>query len=286
MADSFVLKQKNGLWWGTFPALAEAGFLSACSCRLHGDSALVPGTLNLALHVGDDPDLVRNNRLRFAEAIGVDPALFTTCAQVHGSRVAVVTETDAGSGAFSLEDATSPDGTPWQGTIEGTDALITCLPNVPLLLFYADCTPVLLADPVTGTIGLAHAGWRGTAAEIARKTVAAMTEHFGVQPGNLLASIGPSIGPCCYEVDESVRKQMPAYARFFQPHGKGHYQLDLWGINETQLRLAGVPADHIAVARVCTECNHELFCSYRYEQGKTGRMGVCLCRPVLQNTER
>jgi copper oxidase (laccase) domain-containing protein len=79
---------------------------------------------------------------------------------------------------------------------------------------------------------------------------------------------------------------MPAYARFFQPHGKGHYQLDLWGINETQLRLAGVPADHIAVARVCTECNHELFCSYRYEQGKTGRMGVCLCRPVLQNTER
>lgn len=266
----FTLVQKNNIWYGTFPALDQAGFVNACSCRLHGESDVVPGTLNLALHVGDDVSKVLRNRRAFAEAVGVDARRFTTCQQVHGSKVVQVTEELVGSGA-----------TDFANTIADTDALITNIPDVPLMLFYADCVPVLLADTVTGAIGLAHAGWRGTVAHIAVKTVAAMQEAFGTKPQNLLAGIGPSIGACCYEVDDFVRNQASGYEEFFATKEGGKYQLDLWGMNAKQLVDVGVLPANITVAGVCTNDNKELFCSYRAEQGKTGRMGVCLCARSL-----
>ena len=264
--EKFIITQKNNIWYGTFPALEEAGFVNACSCRLHGESDVVEGTLNLALHVGDDVEKVLRNRKAFAKAIGVDANLFTTCQQVHGSKVVQVTKELVGSGAKDFAN-----------TIADTDALITNLPDVPLMLFYADCVPVLLADLETGAIGLAHAGWRGTVANIGAKTLAAMGEAFGTKPENVLAAIGPSIGACCYEVDDFVRDQASGYEEFFAPKGGGKYQLDLWGMNAKQLQEAGVPAEKITIAGICTNDNVELFCSYRAEQGKTGRMGVCLC---------
>lgn len=268
MSD-FVLTQKQNIWYGHFPLLTEAGFTNACSCRLHGSSALVPGTLNLGLHVGDAEQRVLADRRRFAAAIGVEPKRFTTCAQVHGSRIALVDEQLVGAGALKLAE-----------TIAVTDALITALPEVPLLLFYADCVPVLLADKRTGAIGLAHAGWRGTVARIAAQTLQEMTRCFGTRMQDVLAAIGPSIGSCCYEVDEPVRTQAVGLERFFTPVAAkaGKYMLDLWGCNRQQLQEQGVPLAQIAVAGVCTAHNKELFCSYRAEQGKTGRMGVCLCR--------
>ena len=263
---NFSIIQKNNIWYGTFPALEEAGFVNACSCRLHGESDVVPGTLNLALHVGDDVEKVLRNRKVFAEAMGVDANLFTTCQQVHGSKVVQVTKELVGSGAKDFAN-----------TIADTDALITNLPDVPLMLFYADCVPVLLADLETGAIGLAHAGWRGTVANIGAKTLVAMGEAFGTKPENVLAAIGPSIGACCYEVDDFVRDQSSGYEEFFASKGGGKYHLDLWGMNAKQLQEAGVPAEKITIAGICTNDNVELFCSYRAEQGKTGRMGVCLC---------
>ena len=264
--ENFIITQKNNIWYGIFPALTEAGFVHGCSCRLHGESDVVAGTLNLALHVGDDVEKVLRNRRAFAEAIGVDANRFTTCQQVHGSKVVQVTEELVGSGALDFAN-----------TIADTDALITNLPDVPLMLFYADCVPVLLADLETGAIGLAHAGWRGTVANIGAKTLAAMGEAFGTKPENVLGAIGPSIGACCYEVDDFVRDQTSGYEKFFAPKGGGKYQLDLWGMNAKQLQEAGVPEGNITVAGICTNDNVELFCSYRAEQGKTGRMGVCLC---------
>ena len=235
MQSDFRLMLYNNIWFGYFDRFEQAGFTTACSCRLHGESDIVPGTLNLALHVGDNPQKVLRNRQKFAAAIGVKPERFTTCAQVHGSNVQVITEDRIGSGALSFSD-----------TIPETDALITNLSDVPLLLFYADCVPVLLADHKTGVIGLAHAGWRGTAAQIAKKTVAAMQETFGVQPEKEKCN--------------------------------GKYWLDLWQVNRQQLMEAGVALSNISTAGICTNHNPELFCSYRYENGKTGRMGVCLCR--------
>ena len=267
--ETFILKQKQNIWWGEFPLLSQAGFTNACSCRLHGKSNIVAGTFNLALHVQDDPGKVMSNRRRFADVLGLKLTNITTCAQVHGSKVVVVKEDLVGKGAQTYAD-----------TIQDTDALVTILPEVPLLLFYADCTPVLLADPETGAIGLAHAGWKGTVAQIAKKTVAAMVAEFGCRPEKLLGAIGPAIGACCYEVDDFVRDRASGYEKFFAPvAGKpGKYMLDLWALNREQLLEAGLVADNIAVAGICTAHNHELFCSYRAEQGKTGRMGVCLCR--------
>lgn len=267
---NFILKQVNNIWFGSFPLLTKAGVINACSCRLHGESEVAEGTLNLALHVGDAPELVLRNRERFAQAIGVDAQRFTTCAQVHGSEVAVVDEPLVGAGALTLEN-----------TIAGTDALITNLRNVPLLLFYADCVPVLIADTKSSAIGLAHAGWRGTVAQIAKKTVQAMQQNFGCEPQHLVAAIAPSIGQCCYEVDDFVRDKAQGYEEFFAPVPKkfGRYLLDLWGYNKRELLEAGLRVENIAVSGVCTAHNHELFCSYRVEAGKTGRMGVCLCRP-------
>ena len=267
MHNDFRVTSKNSIWFGYFSGFEKAGFTTACSCRFHGESDLVPGTLNLALHVGDNPEKVLRNRVKFAAAIGVNAERFTTCAQVHGNNVQVITEKLIGRGALSFAD-----------TVPETDALITNLADVPLLLFYADCVPVLLADPETGAIGLAHAGWRGTAAQIAKKTVRAMTEAFGVRPENLLAGIGPSIGACCYEVDDAVRDRMTGYETCFSEKCDGKYWLDLWQVNRLQLQEAGVVLSNISTAGICTNHNPELFCSYRYENGKTGRMGVCLCR--------
>ena len=177
MQKDFKVTSSNNVWFGYFTSFSRAGFITACSCRFHGESDLVPGSLNLALQVEENQNKVLRNRRKFAAAIGVKPDRFTTCAQVHGNNVQVVTEDLIGRGAVSFAD-----------TIPETDALITNLADVPLLLFYADCVPVLLADPVTGAIGLAHAGWRGTAAQIAKKTVRAMIEAFGVNPDNLLAA--------------------------------------------------------------------------------------------------
>ena len=264
--EKFILEQKQQLWLGSFPALTAAGFVHGCSGRLHGQSTVVPGTQNLALHVGDEQELVLANRRRFAQALGVDPLHFTTCEQVHGSTVAVVGPEQVGRGALALED-----------TIPGTDALVCNIPGVPLLLFYADCVPVLLADQRTGAVGLAHAGWRGTVAQIVKKTLAVMVQEYGTRPAEVLAGIGPSIGACCYEVDDFVRDQAPGYEEFFAPTLPGKYQLDLWGYNQRLLEEAGVPAQQVQVAGVCTNDNVQLFCSYRAEQGRTGRMGVALC---------
>ena len=248
--EEFVLTQQDNIWLGSFPALTRAGFVHGCSGRLHGASDVVPGTLNLALHVGDDPAKVLANRRRFAQALGVKPLDFTTCEQVHGSGVAVVSAAEIGRGALALED-----------TIKGIDALVCNIPGVPLLLFYADCVPVLLADARTGAVGLAHAGWRGTVAKIVQKTLATMEAEYGTRPEDVLAGIGPSIGACCYEVDDFVRDQAGGYEEFFAPTLPGKYQLDLWGYNQRLLVEAGVPEEQVHRAGVCTNDNVELFCS-------------------------
>lgn len=198
--QDFIITQKNNIWWGMFPRLTQAGFGNACSCRLHGESDMVPGTLNLALHVGDEVELVLQNRRLFAQALGLDASKFTTCEQVHGSNVAVVDEALVGAGATALAD-----------TIKDTDALVTNLANVPLLLFFADCVPLLFADERQGVCAVAHAGWRGTVAQIGRKTVKTMQQAFGSRPEDIIAAIGPSIGQCCYEVDDFVRGKAAGY---------------------------------------------------------------------------
>lgn len=261
-----LLRETNGIWYGFFPIIEKLGFKHAFTCRLHGKSDLPAGGLNMALHVGDSQQQVVQNRKDLAAALSIKAESITTCEQIHGSNIELVTSKKIGRGAFAFSD-----------TIAGADALITKEKDVPLMLFFADCVPVVFADPVTGAVGVAHAGWRGSVATIAAKTVRKMVEEFGVVPENLLAAIGPSIGPCCYEVDGTVYEQAKDFAACFSSVGNGHWQLNLWKMNEMQLLQEGLKSENIMCADICTADNKELFFSYRAEAGKTGRLAAVIC---------
>ncbi len=263
----FAFTEKDGIRWGCFPAWSALGVGHGFTCRIGGESDLAAGGLDMALHVGDNPEKVVRNRQKAASAMGFVLARTVTCAQVHGTVLARVTEAEAGRGALEL-------GT----TLPDTDGLLTDCKDLPLMLFYADCTPVLLVDTQSSAVAVLHAGWRGSVGRIAQKGVKAMHDWYGTRPEAIVAGIGPSIGPCCYEVDEKVREQARGFEGCFAPHGTGHYMLDLWELNRRQLVEAGVKPENINVAEICTCCHNEEYFSYRREKGKTGRLAAILWR--------
>jgi YfiH family protein len=203
------------------PALeAEPGLL-------HGFSTLAMGSMRLPVPGGDP---LTPARLAFAAALGLDGARLTVAGAVHGAEVARVDHP--------------------AGAARGHDALVTDRPGLPLLATFADCYPVLLYDPVRRALGLAHAGWRGTAAGIAGRAVEALEREYGSRPVDLVAGVGPGICGRCYEVGEEVAERFdPAFVR---PSPAGRRLLDLAAVNRSQLEAAGVPAERVHVHGVCT----------------------------------
>ena len=189
----FQLRHSGGLWRGSFSLFHEEGLAHGISTRMGGVSKPPFAALNMALHVGDCAADVLENRRLFAEALGLDAARIVTPRQVHGDEVRLVRASDAGMGASRYDES-----------VPACDALMTAESGLPLLLCFADCVPLLFFDPVRRVIAAAHAGWKGTVAEIGRKTVQRMGEAFGSRPQDILAGIGPSIGACCFEVGEEV----------------------------------------------------------------------------------
>ena len=267
--EQFVLQQgAGGLWYGTFTHIEKQGITHGVSTRFGGVSLQPFHSLNLALHTGDEDKNVIENRHRFCKGVGIEADDIVTAEQTHGDQVFLVTKQHVGQGAKKYSES-----------VKNTDALITNVPNIPLMLFFADCVPVLIVDPVHNAIGLAHAGWKGTVAHIGQKTILAMQTHFGTNPQDCLVGIAPSIGPCCYEVDHVVIKALQGafsnWEELVQPSGD-KWKLDLWQANCQQLEAIGVPSHNISLSKVCTECNHELFFSYRAENGFTGRIGAVM----------
>jgi len=258
---SFSLQREGDLVYWSIPAFAEAGVTAAFSTRLGGVSRGPFATLNMGFHVGDDPGAVRENRRRFFRVLGFEPGDLVEAEQVHGSRVEVVGETQRGT------------------EIPATDALVTGSPGLLLGEFFADCVPLYLLDPRSRAVGLAHAGWRGTVANIAASTLEALTSAFGARPDDCLVAIGPSIGPCCYEVDERVvgplREAFPAWQEVITRVGSGKWFLDLWEVNARQLRERGVKKERILAGNICTACRPGQFFSYR-AHGVTGRMAAAI----------
>jgi len=241
------------------------------STRTGGFSNSPYNSLNLALHVGDDPDKVLKNRKRLAEAIGIPLNQFTLAKQVHSGNVKVISDKLRGSGSTDEENA-----------IEDGDAMVTDVPGICLTILVADCVPMLFFDPVRNVIGAAHAGWRGTLQSIALHTVGVMQKHFACSPHNILAGMGPSIGPCCYEVGSEVIAQVQAvfsshqkYIRNESRDGKGYF--DLQKANRDQLIRAGIRGENIETANQCTCHNAHTFFSYRQQHGETGRFGAGIC---------
>ena len=261
----YEVVHKKGLKYLVFNHLQSSNLVThGFTTRIGGVSTGCYHSLNTSFHVGDQDARVQQNRVQACRALGIDPYLLVAGRQVHGDRIWLVEEKDLGRGALSHGDAL-PD----------IDALITGRPGVPLSSYYADCVPIFILDPVQRVIALAHAGWQGTALKIARKVIEKMSQHFATNPRCCLAGIGPSIGPCCYEVDEPVigrfRDNFPG-GGLAEPAAPGKWRLNLWEANRLTLLEAGLQPDHICTARLCTSCRRDLFFSYRAEEGRTGRM--------------
>ncbi|MDR0915069.1 MAG: peptidoglycan editing factor PgeF [Oscillospiraceae bacterium] len=259
--------KNNGVEYLTFPSFSHLGFLNhAFSTRCGGVSQGEFASMNLSFGRGDPQDYVIANYQRFTEAAGFDFNSLVTSAQDHSANVKNVTDADKGIGSK-------------KPPMHSVDAIITNKRGVTIVTYYADCTPLFFADPVTRSIGLAHAGWRGTVAQIAKKTVEKMAADFGTRPQDLVCAIGPCIGKCCYEVDDTVILKVTQIANIdknglFTNKGGGKYMLDLQETNRRILQSAGVLPQNIELANLCTKCNSSLLWSHRATGGKRGTMAA------------
>lgn len=224
-------------------------------------------SLNLGGTVGDDPDHVWQNHARMYETLGVDFEQTVTVWQVHGVDTVIATQ--------------PVEGRRW---LAQADALMTDKRGLALVMRYADCTPIMAYDPQRQAIGMAHAGWRGTVKGMAAHLIAAMADAYGSHPQDIHAVIGPSIGPDRYQVGEEVVQAVQQHfdttdGLIKRDAADGSAYLNLWEANTRDLIRAGVLADHIEVAGICTATRTDEFYSHRAEKGKTGRFGVVMQLP-------
>lgn len=250
-------RDENGMPTYHFENLAMGGQVHAVFTRLGGASRGPFSTLNVGNSVGDDGAAVAENHARIYAHLGLGADRVVSPHQVHGNRIAVVTAEHAGQ------------------VIPSTDGLVTNTPQLTLLLRFADCQPILLYDPKHHALGLVHAGWRGVAQGIARRGVEAMQEAFGTEPRDLVAGLGPAIGPCCYTVGHKVAAAMgyalPNWSQAMHIQEDG-WRFDLSAANAQQLAASGV--QNIEQAGLCTSCRNDEFFSHRADNGQTGRFAV------------
>jgi YfiH family protein len=226
-----------------------AGFPHGFSTRRGGRSGTPFESLNLGGGVGDDAATVASNWRLLADGTGL---AFARVRQVHGDRVVVT------------RAACEP--------VEEADAVVSTVPGVAATVAVADCVPILIGDPRSGAVAAVHAGWRGTLSRTAARTVETLAREVGANAGDLLAAIGPAIGPCCYEVSAELaacfRDDMGARVADVR---KGSAKVDLWLANELILRQAGLSRERIEVLGRCTACEPDTFFSHRRDHGRTGR---------------
>ncbi len=250
--------QANGPVTYRFDSLTDHPISAHISTRHGGVSPAPWDTLNFSVSRGDSPENVRQNQKRLANALGLKTEEIVRCRQVHGTNVAKVDWTDAGR------------------TYPQTDALITDAPNLPLCWLFADCTPVLIYDPVRHVLGGCHAGWRGTVNGVAVATLWAMQAAYGTEPSDAKVCIGPSIGPESYEVGQEVvdmayAKLKQAKALFTYPNGiEKNPHFNLWQANANQLIELGVAPEQIEISGIDTAQTTHDFYSHRAENGQCG----------------
>jgi hypothetical protein len=265
-----IVKQEvEGVQFYSCTDPAWTGARHGFSTRLGGVSPAPWDSLNLGANRGDDPENVRRNFNWFCSVIGTDDEALVKNHQIHSDIIRPVTRADV---------MASPEA---PGTFEA-DGLITDQPGVCLTIFSGDCIPILLYDPVRRCIAAAHAGWRGTALGIAARAVEAMVRDYGCQAGNILAAIGPGIGPCCFEthgdVPDGLRSGLGEDAApFIRPLSKlGKFSVDLKGANACWLERTGLRPEHIAICPACTACNLDEFWSHRVQGNQRGSMAAMI----------
>lgn len=253
--------KNNGIRYYQFEIFPD-NITQAVFTRQGGVSPAPWQSLNVGGSVGDDLQHVRENRIRSFGALGRVPESIHDVWQVHSADV-----------VYAQEPRRMDEEYPHKA-----DIILTDNPDLTLFMRYADCTPVLLYDPVKRVVGIVHSGWLGTVRGAARVAVEAMQERFGSDPAVLLAAVGPSIGPDHYEVGEDVISQVKSVfdedaPSLLERHGE-RMHFNLWAANRLLLEKAGV--NQIEVAELCTACNPKDWFSHRGEKGKTGRFGAMI----------
>ncbi len=275
------MQERNGgdITWFQFAQFAQfEGLIThGIFARKGGVSETPYATLNAGLSSGDDPQAVAENRARIVAQLPANPPL-VTAHPVHGTNVIEVSP--------GLPLTEHPGA---KSAIARADAMITRLRGVGLFWAYADCTPVLIVDPAHEAVALAHAGWRGTSGAVAVATLWCMRERYGTRAADVWVGLGPSIGPCCYEVDEPVREAFLShpiarehlyFSTVLVPDGtcgmRPSLRLDVEAANRAQLIAAGVPEEQIESSGFCTGCRRDLFFSHRMENSRTGRHAIVI----------
>jgi YfiH family protein len=259
--DAFTFTTRDEVAFLTCtPLSGNERIVHAFSTRLGGVSTASYASLNLGFGSGDERGRVQENRRRYGHAVGFDAEALVALRQVHGNRVAVLS---AGDAPHALR------GSPG-------DALITDRPRLPLAVITADCFPVVLVAPNGPAVGIAHAGRRGTAAQLVPAAIELMCREYGVTPQGIVAAVGPGIGGCCYEVDEASAEpflsQFSAAEAVHRSSRPGHLYLDLQQAILRQLAATGVPMSRIWSVNLCTACHPQWFYSYRRDGQRSGRM--------------
>lgn len=261
----FYWRERDGVRGLICAALEDDGFANAFSTRMGGVSPMPENSLNLAGFNEDVPENIYENRRRFLKLFEGNWAL-AGCWQVHGADIRVV---------HSEAEARPKPGV--LGDDQYCDALVSDTPHVLLTVKTADCVPILIGDPVTRAFAAVHAGWRGTSSSIIRQAIDQMEREYGSRGANLRAAIGPAANVCCYEVGSDVisvfKERFPQSDQLFTATRDGHARIDLPTVNRNQLIDAGVSADRIHIAPLCTMDRNDLFFSYRREKGVHGRVG-------------
>lgn len=233
-----------------FPELVAAE-----STRHGGVSSGHYASLNLG-GSQDTPENIMQNNLIFFGALGIPFENVAKAHQVHGTDIVTVT---------------SP------ARFEGFDALVTNVAGIQLAVTVADCTPILIYDPVTGAVAAVHAGWRGTVGGIVEKTLATMQKNYGTRAEDCFGYVGTCIDECSFEVGEDVAQHFtPAYKRWDE--GTGKFFVDLKASNRDQLLCSGIKPEHVEVSAYSTVLHNQDYFSHRAEKGLTGRLLVTIGR--------
>ncbi|MCP1101610.1 peptidoglycan editing factor PgeF [Aequitasia blattaphilus] len=264
-ANVFEEVVSEGVPYLRFTALKRTGLVTdGFTTRYGGVSIGDCKSMNISTTRGDTKEAVLENINRLGKALGIDGKKFTYTDQQHTTNVAVVQKGDVGK-VFS-----------------NTDGMVTNVPEIPLVTFYADCVPLYFLDPIKKAIGLSHSGWKGTVCHMGAQTVKVMEKAYQTRPEDLIACIGPSICQDCYEVSEDVIEEFKAafppesYNELFYLKENGKYQLNLWRANELILVNAGIRQENIYTTNICTCCNSDALFSHRGSKGKRGNLSAIL----------
>lgn len=256
--------EKNRVKYLTFSHMSKYdNLIHAFTTRYGGVSEGCFESLNFGFVKGDKLENIHTNFNILAKTLNIKVENMVRTQQRHTSNILYVTEEDRGKGVTKDRD------------FESIDGLITDRPEVAIITSHADCTPLFFYDFEKNIIGLAHSGWRGTANKIGEEMVEKFLKDFNSKPENILVGIGPSIGGCCFEVDNDVYEifanQDKRYEQYINKKNT-KYHIDLWSINKLILKDNGILDKNIISANICTKCNTDTYFSHRGQKGKRGTM--------------